>query len=84
MFLMQWPETTIRNRLMIALAVGIVGLLAVWAFDQSRAGDGERSDQAVFALGPPTPQPMTSADGHGRRDEVTKIPCGYSQPRRGR
>jgi hypothetical protein len=59
MFALQWPEASIRNRLMIALAVGIAGLLAVWAFDQSRAGDGERSDQAVFALGPPTPPPMT-------------------------
>ena len=43
----------------MALAVGIAGLPAVWAYDQSRADDQALSESVVIALGPPTPPLMT-------------------------
>jgi hypothetical protein len=46
------------NRLFMALAVGIAGLPAVWAYDQSRADDQAEAEAAAAAMGPPAPPPM--------------------------
>lgn len=47
-----------RNRLFMTLAIGIAGLPAVWAYDQSRADDQAEAESAAAAMGPPAPQPM--------------------------
>ena len=53
------PQLSLNNRLVMTLAIASAALSAVWAYEQSRAGEQTGSDSATMALGPPTPPLMT-------------------------